>query len=208
MWMPHLHTSAYICIHLHIAATCFNMNLSFNDFGHASSRIEFSMPIFIRPQMATPADFPSAVVMVQGPIAVLHPEFLAVCSVSAHSSLDSFASWVATKSAWVLSRYLLAPGQALGLHVSKAHMPSNQCCLLRTDNDPSSAYDRSSGPSGLGVFLVSLSLTVPGVVFGDASFASLGVASRLSLIMSFMGVQLCMGRVSSADTNCRCCCCY
>ena len=185
---------------LHIAATCFRMNLWFKSIGHASLHIEFFIPTCVRPQMATPTDLPSASMIVHAPIAVLHPEFLAACSVSALSLSKVVASWMATKSAWVLE-VLLGPRPCIRIARIKGPQSLEQCCLLITDREPSSAHVRSSGPFSVGFLLVSLSLAAPGVVFGESSFASLGVASKSSLISSFSGVQLSIGRISGANSS-------
>ena len=91
MWIPPLQH----------AATCFRMKRWLRDFGHASSLMEFFIPMCVRPHIATPADLPSASVTTHSPIAVLQPEFLAACSASLVSNFVIVDSCTATKSACV-----------------------------------------------------------------------------------------------------------
>ena len=60
---------------LQMTATCLRMNLSLRTLGHALGQMEFFIPMWVRPLMATPADLMSTAIIVHGTIAVRHPEF-------------------------------------------------------------------------------------------------------------------------------------
>ena len=108
---------------LHTAPKCFIWKRAFIWPSPPSSAKEFLDPIGVLLQTAVPADLPSAAETMQGLMAVLHPLFLAACSVSVLLSSGIFVSWIATKSAADTVRYSAAVFQQLPFTEANAQCP-------------------------------------------------------------------------------------